>query len=72
MLVVWAREVLQKMERSGWIQDIFGGRIESHLVIDSMGQWATVSLMEKNDKDDQRFLVRDLNSDTRTNEEKHC
>lgn len=35
-LIVWAIGVT-KMERSGWIQDIFGGRTDSHLVINSVG-----------------------------------
>lgn len=37
MLVVWDREVLQETERSRWIQDIFGGRTDSHLVTDATG-----------------------------------
>lgn len=46
MLVVWAREMLQKMERSRWIQDTFGGRTDSHLVTDEMGAMGRSSTEE--------------------------
>lgn len=47
MIVVWAREVSQKMERSRWSQDTL--EVEQLTLGDRVigGQWGKVSLWEK-------------------------